>query len=215
MTEEVEQVKMQIILASGSPRRHELLKRAEVPFTVLVSEVDESLEPDLLARPEEAAKKLAERKAGAAVQQVLGVPDYVGAAAVIGADTMVVCNGRIFGKPVDEDDARRMLRQLSGRTHEVITAVSVWLISARSVEDVSLGFRTLTETSRVTFRELSDEDIEYYVATGEPMDKAGAYGIQGEAGKFVARVDGDFDNIVGLPVDRLLEEFEEIFEAAR
>ncbi len=215
MTEEVEQVKIQIILASGSPRRHELLKRAEVPFTVLVSEVDESLEPDLLARPEEAAKKLAERKAGAAVQQVLGVPDYVGAAAVIGADTMVVCNGRIFGKPVDEDDARRMLRQLSGRTHEVITAVSVWLISARSVEDVSLGFRTLTETSRVTFRELSDEDIEYYVATGEPMDKAGAYGIQGEAGKFVARVDGDFDNIVGLPVDRLLEEFEEIFEAAR
>lgn len=215
MTEEVEQVKIQIILASGSPRRHELLKRAEVPFTVLVSEVDESLEPDLLARPEEAAKKLAERKAGAAVQQVLGVPDYVGAAAVIGADTMVVCNGRIFGKPVDEDDARRMLRLLSGRTHEVITAVSVWLISARSVEDVSLGFRTLTETSRVTFRELSDEDIEYYVATGEPMDKAGAYGIQGEAGKFVERVDGDFDNIVGLPVDRLLEEFEEIFEAAR
>ncbi len=215
MTEEVEQVKIQIILASGSPRRHELLKRAEVPFTVLVSEVDESLEPDLLARPDEAAKKLAERKAGAAVQQVLGVPDYVGAAAVIGADTMVVCNGRIFGKPEDEDDARRMLRQLSGRTHEVITAVSVWLISARSTEDVSLGFRTLTETSRVTFRELSDEDIEYYVATGEPMDKAGAYGIQGEAGKFVAHVDGDFDNIVGLPVDRLLEEFAEIFEAAR
>ncbi len=215
MTEEVEQVKIQIILASGSPRRHELLKRAEVPFTVLVSEVDESLEPDLLARPDEAAKKLAERKAGAAVQQVLGVPDYVGAAAVIGADTMVVCNGRIFGKPEDEDDARRMLRQLSGRTHEVITAVSVWLISARSTEDVSLGFRTLTETSRVTFRELSDEDIEYYVATGEPMDKAGAYGIQGEAGKFVAHVDGDFDNIVGLPIDRLLEEFAEIFEAAR
>ena len=215
MTEEVEQVKIQIILASGSPRRHELLKRAEVPFTVLVSEVDESLEPDLLARPDEAAKKLAERKAGAAVQQVLGVPDYVGAAAVIGADTMVVCNGRIFGKPEDEDDARRMLRQLSGRTHEVITAVSVWLISARSTEDVSLGFRTLTETSRVTFRELSDEDIEYYVATGEPMDKACAYGIQGEAGKFVAHVDGDFDNIVGLPIDRLLEEFAEIFEAAR
>lgn len=215
MTEEVEQVKVQIILASGSPRRHELLKRAEVPFTVLPSEVDESLEPDLLTRPEEAAKKLAERKAGAAVQQVLGVPDYVGAAAVIGADTMVVCNGRIFGKPADEDDARRMLRQLSGRTHEVITAVSVWLISARSVEDVSLGFRTLTETSRVTFREISDEEIEYYVATGEPMDKAGAYGIQGGAGQFVARVDGDFDNIVGLPVDRLLEEFEEIFEAAR
>ena len=168
-----------------------------------------------LTRPDEAAKKLAERKAGAAVQQVLGVPDYVGAAAVIGADTMVVCNGRIFGKPEDEDDARRMLRQLSGRTHEVITAVSVWLISARSTEDVSLGFRTLTETSRVTFRELSDEDIEYYVATGEPMDKAGAYGIQGEAGKFVAHVDGDFDNIVGLPIDRLLEEFAEIFEAAR
>lgn len=211
----MEQEKIQIILASGSPRRKELLSRANVPFTVQVSEVDETLEPDLLARPEEAAKKLAERKAGAVVQQVLGVPEYVGAAAVIGADTMVVCNGRIFGKPTDEEDAQRMLGLLSGRTHEVITAVSVWLISARSVEDVSLGFRTFTETSRVTFRDLEEEEIAYYVATGEPMDKAGAYGIQGEGGKFVAHVDGNFDNVVGLPVDRLVEEFSEIFEAAR
>ena len=116
--------KVEIILASGSPRRRELLEREGVSFTVLSADVDESLEPDLLRQPEEAAKKLAERKAGAIVQQVLGDPEYVGAAAIIGADTVVAANGKIYGKPVDEDDACRILGELSGRPHQVITGVS-------------------------------------------------------------------------------------------
>lgn len=207
--------KVEIILASGSPRRRELLEREGVSFTVLSADVDESLEPDLLRQPEEAAKKLAERKAGAIVQQVLGDPEYVGAAAIIGADTVVAANGKIYGKPVDEDDACRILGELSGRPHQVITGVSVWLVSAPPNKEVSLGFRTFTETSHVTFKELTDEVIAEYVAGGEPMDKAGAYGIQGDGRALVESIDGDFDNIVGLPVKRLMDEFSEIFEAAQ
>lgn len=206
--------KIDIILASGSPRRYELLKREGVSFSVRVSEVDESLEPDLLRQPKEAAKKLAERKAGAVVQEVLGA-EYVGAAAIIGADTMVVSGGKIFGKPADVREAQAMLQELSGRAHQVITAVSVWLVSAPDAENVSMGFRTFAETSQVTFKELSNQDILDYIATGEPFDKAGAYGVQGFGGELVERVDGDFDNVVGLPVTRLMNEFAEIFEAAR
>ena len=113
-----------VILASGSPRRKELLEREGVSFTIRVSEVDESLEPDLEANPPEAVKKLAERKAGAVVQEVLG-EGYTGMAAIIGADTMVVCDGEIFGKPASISDAKRMLRRLQGNTHEVLTGVSV------------------------------------------------------------------------------------------
>ena len=207
--------KIDIVLASSSPRRRELLEREGVSFVVQSADVDESLESDLLRQPEEAVKKLAERKAGAVVQQVLGDPDYVGAAAIIGADTVVVLGDKIYGKPADEEDAHRILRELSGRTHEVITGVSVWLVSAPPSKEVSLGFRTFTETSRVTFKALSDEAIAEYVAGGEPMDKAGSYGIQGDGGALVDRIDGDFDNIVGLPVSRLLEEFSEIFESAK
>ncbi len=207
--------KIDIVLASSSPRRRELLAREGVSFIVQSADVDESLEPDLLRQPEEAVKKLAERKAGAVVQQVLGDPEYVGAAAIIGADTIVVAGGKIYGKPTDEEDAHRILRELSGRTHEVITGVSVWLVSAPPSKEVSLGFRTFTETSRVTFKALTDEVIAEYIAGGEPMDKAGAYGIQGDGGALVERIDGDFDNIVGLPVGRLLEEFSEIFESAK
>lgn len=207
--------KVEIILASGSPRRRELLAREGVQFSVQVANVDETLEPDLLRQPEEAVKKLAERKAGAVVQQVLGDPEYVGAAAIIGADTVVVSGGKIYGKPANEEDACRMLGELSGRTHQVITGVSVWMLSAPPNKDVSLGFRTFTETSRVTFKQLDEGDIAEYVAGGEPMDKAGAYAIQGGGRAFVEHVEGDFDNIVGLPVGRLLSEFSEIFEAAK
>ena len=117
-----------VILASGSPRRKELLEREGVSFTIRVSEVDESLEPDLEANPPEAVKKLAERKAGAVVQEVLS-ENYLGMAAVLGADTMVVLDGKIFGKPRSASDGKHMLRSLSGRTHEVITAVSVWMVA--------------------------------------------------------------------------------------
>ena len=208
--------KIDIVLASGSPRRKELLEREGVEFTVRVSEVDESLEPDLLRQPEEAAKKLAERKARAVLEEMLNEA-YAGTAMVVGADTMVVADGVIYGKPEDEADARRILGELSGRAHQVITGVSVWLAGApANEEDISIAFRSFAETSHVVFKELDDELIERYIATGEPMDKAGAYGAQGKGGEMlVERVAGDFDNVVGLPVKRLIAEFQEFFEAAK
>lgn len=208
--------KIDIVLASGSPRRKELLEREGVEFTVRVSEVDESLEPDLLRQQEEAAKKLAERKARAVLEEMLNEA-YVGTAMVVGADTMVVVDGAIYGKPEDEADARRILGELSGRAHQVITGVSVWLAGApANEEDISIAFRSFAETSHVVFKELDDELIERYIATGEPMDKAGAYGVQGKGGEMlVERVAGDFDNVVGLPVKRLIAEFQEFFEAAK
>ena len=158
----------EVILASSSPRRRELLDAAGVKFTVRtpVTPVDESLEPDLAADPEEAAKKLAERKAGAVIQEVLA-ENYTGMLIVIGADTMVVLDGKIFGKPRSASDGKHMLRQLSGRTHEVITAVSVWMVAAPNAEDVSLGFRTFADISHVTFRDLTDEEITDYLRKGE------------------------------------------------
>lgn len=201
--------RVDVILASGSPRRRELLAREGVEFAVRVSEVDESLEPDLVANPPEAVKKLAERKAGAVVQEVLS-EDYVGMAAIVGADTMVVCDGEIFGKPASLSDAKRMLRRLSGTTHEVMTAVSVWLVSAPARDDVSLGFRTFVDRAQVTFHELSDEDIAAYLRKGESFDKAGAYAVQGEGAALVSHVEGDIDTVIGLPVTRLLNEFPDL-----
>lgn len=210
-------IPINIILASKSPRRKQLLEEAGVHFTVFTgsTEVDETLEPDLLADPEEAVKKLAERKAGAVVQEVLAM-NPVGLGIVIGADTMVVLDGEMLGKPYSADHAREMLRKLSGRTHQVITGVSVWMLLLNETEEkggdgnVSIGFRTFTETSQVTFKELADEDINAYVATGETIDKAGAYGIQGKGAAFVEKYAGDYNNIVGLPVDKLLESFPDL-----
>lgn len=204
----------EVVLASGSPRRRELLEQAGVKFIVHTPEtpVDESLEPDLAANPEEAAKKLAERKAGAVVQEVLA-QNYTGMLIVIGADTMVVLDGEIFGKPRSLSDAKHMLRELSGRTHEVITAVSVWMIAAPAAEDISLGFRTFADISRVTFRDLTDEEIADYLKKGESFDKAGAYAIQGEGAALVDHYDGSWDTIVGLPATRLIQEFPDLLAA--
>lgn len=200
------------ILASGSPRRKQLLEDAGIAFSVRVSEVDETLEPDLLADPPEAAKKLAERKAGAVVQEVLS-ENYLGMAAVLGADTMVVLDGEIFGKPASLSDAKRMLRRLSGRTHEVVTAVSLWMVAAPTIEDISVGFRTFVDRSAVTFRSLTDEEIADYLRKGESFDKAGAYAVQGEGASLVEGVDGALDTVIGLPVGRLLDEFPDLFAA--
>lgn len=204
----------EVILASSSPRRRELLDAAGVKFTVRtpVTPVDESLEPDLAADPEEAAKKLAERKAGAVIQEVLS-ENYTGMLIVIGADTMVVLDGKIFGKPRSASDGKHMLRQLSGRTHEVITAVSVWMVAAPNAEDVSLGFRTFADISRVTFRDLTDEEITEYLRKGESFDKAGAYAIQGEGASLVDHYDGSLDTIIGLPATRLIKEFPDLVNA--
>ena len=204
----------EVILASNSPRRRELLNAAGVKFTVRtpVTPVDESLEPDLAADPEEAAKKLAERKAGAVIQEVLS-ENYTGMLIVIGADTMVVLDGKIFGKPRSASDGKHMLRSLSGRTHEVITAVSVWMVAAPNAEDVSLGFRTFADISRVTFRDLTDEEITDYLRKGESFDKAGAYAIQGEGAALVDHYDGSLDTIIGLPAERLIKEFPDLVNA--
>lgn len=199
----------EIILASGSPRRRELLAQAGVRFQVFQVKADESLSAEEAADPAAAAEALAERKAGAAVQVVLATPQ-LGQVTVVGADTMVVLDGTIYGKPRSAEAARATLRALSGKTHQVITGVSVWRLLYGGPQDVQVGRRNFHVESRVTFRELSDDEIFAYVRTGESRDKAGAYGIQGEGAKLVASYEGDYDNIVGLPVARLLELFPDL-----
>ena len=186
------------MLASGSPRRRELLARLGVRFTVRIPDVDETPEPG--EDPIAYVERLARRKAAAAAVDRHGsidrahldgeVPDGVGEI-VLAADTTVVLGGSILGKPTDAADASVMLRALSGRTHEVHTGVAV-VGPAGSASSVT--------TTLVTFRDLTVEEIADYVATGDPLDKAGAYGIQGEAGRFVASVDGSLSNVVGLPM---------------
>lgn len=199
-----------VVLASASPRRAELLARAGVDFIVHVAPVDETLEPEQLANPAEACTQLAERKAGAVVQQILSNPEFEGMMIVIGADTMVVESGEIFGKPVDLDDARRMLSRLSGVTHQVMTGVSVWLVQADRPGEVSLGHRSFADISQVTFKPLTMEDIDKYLAVGESMDKAGAYAVQGAGGALVSKVEGALDTVIGLPAERLLREFPDL-----
>jgi septum formation protein len=201
----------EVILASGSPRRRELLTREGVKFQVFQVKADESLTPEQEADAAQAAETLAERKAAAAIQAVLSQA-FLGQATVIGADTMVVLDGKIYGKPRSAEAAHATLRALSGRTHQVVTGVSVWRLVADGPDNVQMGRRNFHVVSDVTFRELSDHEIEDYVRTGESRDKAGAYGIQGEGAKLVAGYEGDYDNIVGLPVTRLLELFPDLRE---
>ncbi len=211
MTASQEEVpQLDIVLASASPRRKQLLEDAGVAFRVMSADVDETLEPSEAAQPEEAAKKLAERKAGAVTQIVLADQEYRGTCVVIGADTMVVLDDVIFGKPTSVDDAKRMLRSLSGRTHRVVTAVSVWVVLVPPDGKVSLGMRSFVDAADVTFKQLDERAISDYLLCGESFDKAGAYAIQGEGRKLVERYDGSWDTIVGLPVDRLLESFPEL-----
>jgi septum formation protein len=180
-----------LILASQSPRRQELLHLLSLPFAVIPSGVDETTTPADLS-PAALARWLAELKAEDVAARFPG-------ALVIGADTIVVLGGAVMGKPVDSDDARRMLRALSGRTHRVITGIAV----CRAGPDPLL-LSDAVETE-VTFRPLTDNEIGAYLLTDEPMDKAGAYAIQGFAALFVAGIRGDYPNIVGLPVVRLVE----------
>ena len=200
-----------IILASGSPRRRDLLAQAGVRFQAFQAQADEKLTAEEAANPAAAAEMLAERKAAAAVQAILAQP-YLGQATVIGADTMVVLDGKIYGKPRSAEAAWATLRALSGKTHQVITGVSVWRLLYGGPDDVQVGRRNFHVTSNVTFKELTDEQITAYVRTGESRDKAGAYGIQGEGAKLVESYEGDYDNIVGLPVTQLLELFPDLLE---
>jgi len=176
-----------LVLASGSPRRRELLTAMGVTFDVLSSDVDETV--DVFDGPADFALQLAHRKARA-------VAEWVGDALVIGGDTVVELDGRIFGKPGDADEAFEMIRRLSGRTHRVVTGLAVL--------DAATGeHRDGASMSAVTMRPLGAEEIRAYVASGEPFDKAGAYAIQGLGGRLVADVDGDLDNVIGLPTNTL------------
>lgn len=181
------QTKRKIILASASPRRRMLLEGAGVDFTVCVSAAEENTDP--IWTPKKMVRELASRKAGEVAQRNPG-------AYVIGADTLVSMDGEVLGKPKSSVDAVRMLHMLSGRTHQVQTGVCVILPNG-----VKLAF---SEVSEVTFRELSDKEIFDYVATGEPLDKAGSYAIQGKGRALIKEYRGDYANIVGLPVDRLM-----------
>lgn len=181
---------MNLILASNSPRRREILRNADFSFTVQPAHIDETLQPN--ERAEDYVLRLAEAKGQLIAATARGSENTF----VIGADTTVVCNGRIFGKPADPADAREMLRALSGATHEVLTGIAIIRASDRkNVAEVA--------TTRVTFLPLADGDIDSYIASGEPFDKAGAYGIQGIGGKFVSRIEGCYFNVMGLPLSRV------------
>lgn len=183
-----------LVLASASPRRQELLRNAGIVFTVQSADVDET--PLAGEGPRECAERLSREKA-------LTVWRVRQRDVVLGADTVVVVDGTLLGKPVDTEDAARMLRLLAGRTHEVITGVCVIKPVAsgqRSVAGGSQDFMTASESTLVTMSEISEPEILDYVATGEPMDKAGAYAIQGMASRWIPRIEGDYSNVVGLPV---------------
>ncbi|MBS6722776.1 MAG: septum formation protein Maf [Clostridiales bacterium] len=216
---------MKIILASGSPRRKELLEQAGYRFIIEVSDADENIQAEF---PGTLVEELSHRKAGAVAAHYLrpaqncqpagapaggtaqtvaseNVPSAAGETAsndvvtLIGADTVVVLDGKVLGKPDGEEGAVRMLRALSGRSHQVYTGVSLLLIrdGALTAEE---KFHVCTD---VTMREMTEEEIRRYVATGEPMDKAGAYGIQGKAAVFISGISGDYYNVVGLPICEL------------
>ena len=175
---------MQLILASASPRRKELLGLFHIPFTIRVADIDETM--DANKSPFDEVARVSRLKAMAIARE----PEDI----VIAADTIVVCEGKVLGKPRTEAEAAEMLSLLSGRDHQVMTGCTV------VAEGCSVTF---TEVTDLHFRPLSRKEIENYVASGEPMDKAGAYGIQGGAALFCERMVGDYYNVMGLPVCRL------------
>jgi len=185
-------IEPRVILASQSPRRRELLNLIGIAHEVRPADIDESAFPD--EAPAAHAERLARSKADTLARELTD-------AVVVAADTIVVIDDLILGKPADADDARHTLRRLSGRTHTVFTAVAV----ARDGELVSA-----VETVSVTVRPLDDAEIDAYVATGEPMDKAGSYGIQGFGAAIVERIDGDFFAVMGLPLVRLVRLLERV-----
>jgi nucleoside triphosphate pyrophosphatase len=204
-----------LVLASASPRRQELLRQAGISFTVEPADVDET--PLAGESPRSCAERLAQEKALAVWRRRAPAVDPV-----LGADTVVAVDETILGKPIDAEDAVRMLRLLSGRVHQVITGVCVvgpaasrqLPVASENVNTLTLEsrvenrelrtenreLRTASETTLVTMRQITDEEIRAYVATREPMDKAGAYAIQGGASGWIPRIDGDYSNVVGLPV---------------
>jgi septum formation protein len=181
---------MKLILASASPRRAEILHDAGIPFTVLSSAVDET--PFVGESPHDLVQRLAAAKAELAAART------VGPAIVLAADTVVALEEHVLGKPRSAEDARKMLQQLSGRTHSVLTGVA--LIRLPDGERASF-----VESTLVHFAQLSDEEIDRYLDTDEPFDKAGSYAIQGRAGRYIPRIEGCYFNVVGLPLSRVTQ----------
>jgi len=191
---------MRLILASASPRRAELLRAAGYEFEVVAATIDESIRPNesppmyvrRLAADKSAWAQAGTTKAAPHGRELFVGPRFSGAERIVlGADTAVVVDGEILGKPRDDEDAARMLRRLSGMRHEVLTGVSL----RQGASEVGR-----VETTAVSFRALLEEDIAWYVASGEGRDKAGAYAIQGLASRFIPRIEGSYSNVVGLPV---------------
>ena len=223
---------MRIVLASASPRRRELLSQIGLDFEIVVSNVEEVVTSTV---PCEVVEELSVQKAenvlalmlemqGQAALEEMDVETWdkqqSRSVLVIGADTIVACDGQILGKPKDAEDAKRMLRMLQGREHEVYTGVTVLYINAAEGMPVTHAFyeairqnqiqqRTFHETTKVFFCPMSEEEIEVYVATGDPLDKAGAYGIQGICARYIQGIEGDYNNVVGLPVGRLYQEIKD------
>jgi len=182
---------MSLILASQSPRRQELLKLFHIPFSVRVADIDEAMDPE--KNPYDEVARVSRLKALAVSREEDDI--------VIAADTIVVVGNTVLGKPHSENEAKAMLRQLSGRDHQVMTGVTV--LRSDKVE-------TVTEVTDIHFRPLSDGEIDAYVRSGEPMDKAGAYGIQGGAALFAEKMVGDYYNVMGLPVCKLWQMLQKI-----
>ena len=182
-----------LILASSSPRRRELLTQAGLLFTVASADLNEELLPDEVAAAY--VQRLAEEKAQAVWNLHKSTDDSGDALIVLGADTCVVSEGNILGKPTDAADARRMLELLSGRTHAVLTGIAA-ITRGKIVRGL--------EITQVTFNVLKDAEIARYIASGEPLDKAGAYAIQGYAARWIPRIEGCYFNVVGLPIARTI-----------
>ena len=181
---------MRVILASASPRRKELLERIGVKFDILPATGEEVITKEL---PGEVVMELAKQKAEE-VAKTAGAD-----ALVLGADTVVAYEGKILGKPKDEADALRMLTMLSGKEHEVYTGVAL-------IDNRDQSMENFFERTKVTMYPVSEEEIRDYIAGGEPMDKAGAYAIQGLGAKFIQKIEGDYNNVVGLPIGRIYQE---------
>ena len=198
---------MKIILASASPRRRELLTQIGLEFQVVVSNVEEKV---TATAPAAVVEELSAQKAEGVLLQMkeqvhsensCGTEELQDCL-VIGSDTIVAVDGQILGKPKDAEDAKRMLRMLQGRTHEVYTGVTVLRMNTEER-------RTFHEGTKVLFFPMTEEEIETYVATNDPLDKAGAYGIQGFCARYIRGIEGDYNNVVGLPVGRLYQEIKD------
>ncbi|MGN0350042.1 MAG: Maf family protein [Roseburia sp.] len=199
----------QIILASASPRRKELLEQIGIAFEICPAKGEEKITK---TNPAEVVEELSKQKAeevaamltiyGEEHQELMTPQDIL----VIGADTVVAVENQILGKPKDEEDACRMLRLLSGRAHEVYTGVTLFFIDKSG----KMGAHVFHETTKVFMKELSEKEIKRYVASGEPMDKAGSYGIQGKCAIYIDKIEGDYNNVVGLPISRIYRELEKL-----